>query len=138
MSRLMGVDYGDVRTGIALSDPSGFLASALCTITETDMDKVAQQVASLAEQNGVSIIVIGYPKNMNNTVGPRAEKTLAFRDKLAERTGCELVLRDERCTTISATRQLNDTNTRGRKRKAVVDAVAATIILQDYLDSLDQ
>ncbi|MBC8536987.1 Holliday junction resolvase RuvX [Feifania hominis] len=136
MSRVMGVDFGDVRTGIALSDPSGFLASTLCTITETDMKKVAAQVAALAAQHAVSAIVIGYPKNMNNTLGPRVEKTLAFRDELAGLTGCELVLRDERCTTISATRQLNDTNTRGKKRKAVLDAVAATIILQDYLDSM--
>ncbi|HWP79340.1 MAG TPA: Holliday junction resolvase RuvX [Candidatus Acidoferrum sp.] len=136
MTKVLGVDYGDVRTGLAVSDALGKLASSAGVIEGYNMDKVAEAVAAKAREAGAGVIVLGFPKNMNNTLGPRAEKTLLFKAALEVRFEGEVILRDERGTTVSATRMLNDTNTRGKKRKAVIDAVAATVILQDYLDSL--
>ncbi len=135
-NRILGVDYGDARTGLALSDPLGFLASSFTVIHERNPERVADRVVEAALQNGVSQIVLGFPRNMNGTEGPRAEKTMLFKEMLEQRFEGEVILRDERNTTVSATQILNETNVRGKKRKGIIDAVAATIILQDYLDSL--
>ena len=131
--KIMGVDFGDARTGLAMCDKSEFLASPLTVVQERNFERCAKAVAALAQENGAELIVVGYPKNMNNTIGERAEKCMKFAELLHELTGLETVMWDERCTTVSAHEYLNVTNTRGKKRKAVVDAVAATIILESYL-----
>lgn len=131
--KIMGVDFGDARTGLAMCDKSEFLASPLTVVQERNFERCAKAVAAAAQENGVELIVVGYPKNMNNTIGERAEKCMKFAELLHELTGLETVMWDERCTTVSAHEYLNVTNTRGKKRKAVVDAVAATIILESYL-----
>lgn len=130
---IMSVDFGDSRTGIAVCDKNEFLASPVCVISEKDFDECIRKTAEKAVELKAQEIVVGYPKNMNNTIGERAEKCQLFSEKLAEITKCSVKLWDERCTTVSAHNYLNVTNTRGKKRKAVVDAVAATIILESYL-----
>ena len=129
----MGVDFGDSRTGIAMCDKSEFLASPLTVIFEKNFDKCLEKTAELAKSENAELIVVGYPKNMNNTVGERAEKCALFGEKLKEMTGIEVVMWDERCTTVSAHNYLNEVNVRGKKRKNVVDAVAAVIILESYM-----
>lgn len=129
----MSVDFGDSRTGIAVCDKNEFLASPVCVISEKNFDECIRKTAEKAVELKAQEIVVGYPKNMNNTIGERAEKCQLFSEKLAEITKCPVKLWDERCTTVSAHNYLNVTNTRGKKRKAVVDAVAATIILESYL-----
>lgn len=131
--RIMSVDFGDSRTGIAVCDKSEFLASPLTVIFERNFDRCVEKTAELALKEGAEIIVVGFPKNMNNTIGERAEKCTLFGDMLREKTGIEVVMWDERSTTVSAHNYLNETNVRGKKRKNVVDAVAAVIILENYL-----
>lgn len=130
----MGVDFGDARTGIAVSDTAGFLASPVCVIKETSFNKVIEKAAMLAAEYSVGQIVVGYPKNMNGTIGERAEKSQRFAQRLEAATGLPVKLWDERCTTMSAAVYMNATDTRGKKRKNNIDAAAAAIILQDYLD----
>ena len=129
----MAVDFGDSRTGLAICGKSELIASPIGVIAEKDVDKCLEKTAEAAKDNKAEMIVVGYPKNMNNTIGERAEKCRLFAEKLGEMTGCPVELWDERCTTVSAHNYMNVTNTRGKKRKAVVDAVAATIILESYL-----
>lgn len=136
MVKVLAVDYGDVRTGLAISDALGLLASAAGVITERNPLKLADAIVAEAARLGASVILLGFPLNMNNTRGPRAQLTLELQALLQQRFSGDVLLRDERNTTISATRMLNDTGTRGKKRKAVIDAVAAAVLLQDYLDSL--
>ncbi len=131
--RIMSVDFGDSRTGIAVCDKSEMLASPLTVITEYNFERCAEKVAELAKQEKAELIVVGYPKNMNNTVGERAEKCSEFSRLVSELSGIPTELWDERSTTVTAHNYLNETNVRGKKRKAVVDAVAATIILETYL-----
>lgn len=131
---IMSVDFGDARTGIAVCDRGELLASPVCVISEKDFDECIRKTAEKAKELKAQEVVVGYPKNMNGTIGERAEKCQLFSEKLAEITDCPVKLWDERCTTVSAHNYLNVTNTRGKKRKAVVDAVAATIILESYLD----
>ena len=133
MMRILAVDYGDARTGIAISDNSEFLASPVCTITEYHADRLAQKVADIAKEQGAGEIVVGLPINMNGTKGGRAEKCEAFAEMLRGLVDVEVKMWDERSTTVTAHRYLNETNVRGKKRKAVVDTVAATIILESYL-----
>lgn len=130
---IMAVDFGDSRTGLAVCDKSEFLASPAGVVVEKDFDICMEKVASEAKAHGVELLVVGYPKNMNNTIGERAEKCSKFAEGLKKMTGLPVELWDERCTTVSAHQYLNVTNTRGKKRKAVVDAVAATIILESYM-----
>ncbi|HBB72128.1 MAG TPA: Holliday junction resolvase RuvX [Ruminococcus sp.] len=130
---IMSVDFGDARTGIAVCGKSELMASPVCVISEKDFDKCIEKTAALAKEQRAEEIVVGFPKNMNGTVGERAEKCTLFAEKLGELTGIPVRLWDERNTTVSAHNYLNTTNTRGRKRKAVVDAVAAVIILESYL-----
>lgn len=131
--KIIAVDFGDSRTGLAMCDKTEMLASPLCVISEKDFEECIKKTAEKIAENKADIAVVGYPKNMNNTVGERAEKCTLFAEKLKEQTGIPVDLWDERCTTVSAHNYLNITNTRGRKRKAVVDAVAATIILESYM-----
>lgn len=129
----MSVDFGDSRTGIAVCGKSELIASPVCVITEKDFDKCLEKTANIAAEQRAEMIVVGYPKNMNNTIGERCDKCSLFAEKLKEMTGLPVELWDERYTTVSAHNILNETNTRGKKRKAVVDAVAAVIILESYL-----
>lgn len=129
----MSVDFGDSRTGIAICGKSELIASPVGVITEKDFEKCIEKTASAAKEHHAEMIVVGYPKNMNGTIGERAERCRLFAEKLQELTDCPVKLWDERCTTVSAHNYLNTTNTRGKKRKAVVDAVAAVIILESYL-----
>lgn len=130
---IMAVDFGDSRTGLAVCGKSELIASPAGVISEKDFDKCIEKTADAAKEHRAELIVVGYPKNMNNTIGERCEKCRLFAEKLKELTGCPVELWDERCTTVSAHNYMNVTNTRGKKRKAVVDAVAATIILESYL-----
>ncbi|MCM1022695.1 MAG: Holliday junction resolvase RuvX [Prevotella sp.] len=131
--KIMSVDYGDSRTGIAICGESEMLASPLTVITEYNFERCAEKVAELAKKEKAELIVVGYPKNMNNTIGERAEKCAEFSRLVSELSGIPSELWDERSTTVTAHSYLNETNVRGKKRKAVVDSVAATIILETYL-----
>ncbi|MDK2798428.1 MAG: putative pre6S rRNA nuclease [Clostridiales bacterium] len=134
--RIMGIDYGDSRIGIAISDPMGWTAQGLETIAVKKLDKVYDRIVELIIQYDVKKIVVGFPKNMNGTVGPRGELTMKFVDRLKQKTDVEIIMWDERLTTVAAHKILNETNVRGKKRKHVVDTVAAGYILQGYLDSV--
>ena len=134
--RILGIDYGDARIGLALSDASATLCGRAWTLTEWNLDRAVDAIADVVRTEGVERIVLGLPKNMDGTAGSRAEECAAAAEQIEKLCGIRTVLWDERCTTISAHTALNYTDTRGKKRKAVVDTVAATIILQDYLDSL--
>ena len=134
--RILAVDLGLARTGIAVSDPGGMIAAPVGTIAERHMDVLLQKVAAAAAEQKAEAIVVGHPRNMDGTRGASAQRAEAFAAALGETTGLPVNLWDERLTTASAIGYLNMTDTRGKKRKAVVDTVAATIILQDYLDSL--
>ena len=132
--KIMAVDYGDARTGLAVCDRTEFLASPIGTIEERNAQLLAMKVAHMAEQYEVGEIIVGLPLNMNGSKGPRAEKCEAFADMLSQLTEIPVNMWDERSTTVSAHNILNETNVRGKKRKAVVDTVAATVILEAYLE----
>ena len=132
--RYLGVDYGDVRTGLALSDPSGLIASGIGYVKESGMRHTAVKVAEEARARGAEGIVVGYPKNMDGSEGPRTEVVRAFVALLKEETDLPITLFDERLSTMEAHRFLSMTDTRGKKRKQVVDTLSAQIILQDFLD----
>ncbi len=133
--KIMAVDLGQVRTGLAISDETEFLAAPIGTVTERDRERLLHYVSDTARQHAAAKIVVGLPKNMDGTQGESAQNATAFAEALKEATGLPVVLWDERLTTASAIGFLNETNVRGKKRKAVVDTVSAVIILQDYLDS---
>ena len=126
---------GKARTGIAICDKLQFLASPLCVIEERNQDKLVDKVAQLAAKEKPELIIVGLPKNMDGSEGESAQNARKFSEALAAATNITVHMQDERCTTITAHRYLNDTNIRGKKRKQTVDAVAATVILQSYLDS---
>lgn len=132
---ILGVDFGDSRTGYAVSDALGFSANTLETFYEKNMVKVANHTAELVKTLGAEKIVLGFPKNMNGTVGDRGKKTKALVKLLKELIDCPIILWDERLTTVSAHNLMNETNVRGKKRKDSVDKIAAAYILQGYLDS---
>jgi len=131
--RIMAIDYGDAHTGIAISDPTGFLAGFTTVITAYRPEAVAEQIAALAREHGAEELVLGHPKNMDGTRGPRAEKAEALAELLKEATGLPVVLWDERRTTIDAHQILMTGGKNAKKRKKVVDAVAASLILEGYL-----
>lgn len=133
--RIMAVDLGLARTGLALSDPSGSLASPIGVLEERDEEGLLERVAAAAREHAATEVVIGHPRNMDGTRGESAQRSEAFVERLSALLEVPVRLWDERMTTVSAIGYLNATNIRGVKRKKVVDAVAATIILQDYLDS---
>ncbi|MEN6313993.1 MAG: Holliday junction resolvase RuvX [Clostridiaceae bacterium] len=134
--RIMGIDFGDSRIGIAVSDLLGWTAQGLETIRWSgSMIKPAEQVKQLAAQYEVEKIVIGLPKNMNGTIGPSGEKAMEFGELLAEMTGLEVVHWDERLTTVAANRMMHEVGMKTSKKKGAVDRIAAVLILQGYLDS---
>lgn len=132
--KYLGVDYGDRRTGLSECDLSGQLASGICTISEGGMKKTAQRVAKEAEDRGCKKIIVGLPKNMDGSEGPRAAVVKAFVDLLGEFTEITIDYFDERMTTMAAYRFLDGTGTFGKKRKEVIDTLSAELILQGYLD----
>ena len=134
--RIIGIDYGDTRIGVALSDPMGMIAGGVGNIINRGEERAADELARFIKEQKVSKIVLGFPKNMNGTVGARGEKSIAFANKLSRLTGLDVVLWDERLTTVAAHKTLNEANVRGKKRKNAVDSMAASLILQGYLDSL--
>ena len=131
--KLMAVDLGDARTGLAACDRLEMLATPLGVIQERRADRLLEQVANAIREFEIERVVIGHPVNMNGSAGDRAQKAEAFADQLRAKTGIEVVLWDERSTTVSAHQILNETDTRGKRRKAVVDEVAATLILESYM-----
>lgn len=131
---ILAVDYGDVRTGIAVCDKSEFLASPVCVITQRNPENVARDIKKEAERLKAEEIVVGLPKNMDGSLGFRAEACREFARLVEQTTGIKTVLRDERLTTVSAHKLLNTADVKGKKRKNTVDAVAAVLILEDYLN----
>ncbi len=136
--RIMGLDFGSKTVGVAVSDPLGLTAQGVEIIRRTSENKLRRTLARIEElvkEYEVTCIVLGYPKNMNNTVGERAEKSLAFKEMLERRTGLPVVMWDERLTTVAANRTLIESGVRREDRKEYVDMIAAVYILQGYLDS---
>lgn len=131
---ILAIDYGDVRTGIAVCDKFEMLASPVCVITQRDSTALIAEIVKIAKEKGAQALVVGLPKNMDASQGERAQKCAAFAEELERESSIKTVLRDERLTTVSAHNALNMTNTRGKKRKQAVDQVAAVMILQDYID----
>ena len=136
--RILGIDYGDARIGLALSDASATLCGRAWTLTEWNLERAVAAIADVVHAEGVERIVLGLPKNMDGTEGPRAEKSRAVARLLTEATGLEVVLWDERRTTVEAHQILSDCNYHGKKRKNTVDAVAASLILEGYLAFLSR
>ncbi|HOQ08270.1 MAG TPA: Holliday junction resolvase RuvX [Clostridiales bacterium] len=135
--RIMGIDFGDSRIGIAVSDPLGWTAQGLETIQRKGTaEQDAERIRQLAVQYGVGKIVIGLPKNMNGTIGPSAQKAIEFGELLARMTGLEVVQWDERLTTVAANRMMHEVGMKTSKKKKSVDRIAAVFILQGYLDSM--
>lgn len=135
--RILSVDFGDVRTGLALCDPLRSLASGIGAVSPGGLEKTALAVADRAKEEGASAVVVGLPKNMDGSEGARADRCRQFAERLSELVDpIPVTLFDERLTTVSASRFLNETNTRGKARKGVVDALSAEILLQDLLNRL--
>ena len=137
--RLMGLDYGSKTVGVAVSDPLGLTAQGVETVWRKQENKLRQTMARIEElisEYQVERIVLGYPKNMNNTIGERAEKSLEFQQMLERRTGLPVIMWDERLTTVEANRTLMEASVRRENRKQYMDKLAAVFILQGYLDSL--
>lgn len=133
---IMSVDYGDVRTGIAVCDKMQILASPVCVITEKNREKLADQIAELAIEKKAEKLCVGLPQNMDGSYGFRSDACREFGKILEEKTGLPVAFQNERLTTVSAHNILNAADVRGKKRKAVVDAVSAVLILEDYLKSI--
>ena len=132
--KIMAVDLGKARTGIAICDESEMLASPVAVIHEHNEERLLEKISQIISEQHPKLLVVGLPQNMDGSEGESAQRCRSFAEKLQNKTQLPVTLRDERGTTITAHGYLNSTDTRGKKRKAVVDAVAATIILQDYLD----
>lgn len=132
--RVMAIDYGDAHTGVALSDPTGLLAGQTATINSWRQEVVLAQLLELIEKHRPDELVMGFPRNMDGTEGPRAELYRDFAARLEEASGMKVILWDERRTTIDAHQILFNQGRDGRKRKKIVDAVAASLILENYLD----
>ena len=136
--RIMGLDYGSKTVGVAISDPLGITAQGIEIIRrekETKLRQTLARIEALIKEYEVESIVLGFPKNMNNTIGDRAEKSLAFKEMLEKRTGLDVVMWDERLTTVEANRTLMEGKVRREDRSKYVDMLAAVYILQGYLDS---
>lgn len=130
---ILSVDYGDARTGLAVCDKFEMLARPLCVIHETDHDKLLEKILAAVKENRVETVVWGNPINMNGSYGERSDKCKDLARRFEELSGVPVVLWDERSTTVEAHNILNVTDTRGKNRKKVIDAVAATLILENYL-----
>lgn len=131
--KIMAVDYGDSHTGLACCDQGEILATPLKVIDERNFELCAQKVAEASAENKAELIVVGNPLNMNGSAGPRSELCRSFADLLKNYVDIPVVMWDERSTTVTAHQMMNDVNKRGKKRKAVIDAVAAAVILENYL-----
>ena len=131
---VMAIDYGDAHTGVAISDPTGFLAGTTTTIHSRKAEVVLEELARLVREHRVEQLVMGFPRNMDGTEGPRAQLYRDFAAQVAQQTGLKPVLWDERRTTVDAHRILFDAGKNAKKRKKTVDAVAAALILEGYLD----
>jgi len=134
--RAMGLDVGQRRIGVALSDPSGRLAYSRGTLRRSKLPKDLDELAAIASEEGVSLVVVGLPRNLDGTLGPQAERVQRFGALLAERLSLPVVYWDERLTTVAAQRELREAGVPARARRESVDAVAAAMILQGYLDYL--
>lgn len=132
--KIMAIDYGDARTGIAVSDPLEMLVGTTDVICAYTPENTAREIAERVKKYSVEALVMGYPKNMDGSEGPRAELYRAFAERVKEATGLDVVLWDERRTTVDAHRILSENNVHGKKRKLTVDAVAASLILEGYLE----
>lgn len=135
MKRIMGIDYGDARTGVALSDLLCSIVGSTAVVPSRNTEKAVADIARIARENAVGQIVVGLPRHMDGTEGPRAALCREFAEKLREATGLEVVMWDERRTTVEAHNILSVHNYHGQKRKNTVDAVAASLILEGYLNS---
>lgn len=135
--RIICIDYGDSRTGIAISDPLRITAQGLETIYHSGNEEILfNRLSSLIKEYNVEKIIVGFPINMNGTIGPRGEKTLIFIDNLKNRFNIEVLKRDERLSTVSAHKLMIETKTKKDKKKQLVDTISATYVLQTYLDSI--
>ncbi len=136
MDRILGIDYGDSRTGIAVSDLMGWTAQGLETITHKgNMKMLLNRIDEIIKEYDIKKIVIGFPRNLNGTIGPRAEKTEEFIKILIDKFGLDVIKWDEWLSTVSAHRDMNDMGIKNKKKKGLVDTIAATHILQNYLDA---
>ena len=135
MKRIMGIDYGDARTGVAMSDLLCSIVGSTAVVPSRNAEKAIADIVRMAKENEVGQIVVGLPRNMDGSEGPRAELCRQFADKLREATGLEVIMWDERRTTVEAHNILSQHNYHGQKRKNTVDAVAASLILEGYLNS---
>ena len=134
MSKIMGIDYGDARTGVAISDLMCSIVGSTTVVPSRNTEKAIAEIARLAKENSVGEIVVGLPRNMDGTEGIRAEICRGFADQLKEATGLPVAMWDERRTTVEAHNILSEHNYHGKKRKNTVDAVAASLILEGYLN----
>lgn len=134
--RIMAIDYGDARIGLAVSDAMGILVGDAWTLQEWNMERAAQTIAAEAESRGVERLVLGLPKNMDGTEGPRAEKSREFKALLEAQTGLQVVLWDERRSSIEAHNILHSVGKKEKNHRKTVDAVAASLILEGYLGSI--
>ena len=134
--KILSVDFGDTRTGLAVSDVSRFLASGIGYVSPGGIDKTAEAVAAAAREQRAVAIIVGLPVNMDGSEGGRAQRCRKFAAMLKSLTGLHVAMFDERMTTMTASRYLNETNTRGQKRKGVIDTLSALIILQNCLDRM--
>ncbi len=132
---IMAIDLGHVRTGVAVSDPTELIASPVGTITERKDELLLEKLAAVAKEKRAEMLVVGLPRNMDGSCGESAQRCQALGEQLGEMTGLPVTFWDERLTTVSAIGFLNQTDTRGKKRKAVIDTVSAVIILEDFLRS---
>ena len=138
MKRIMGIDYGDARTGVAISDLRCTIVGSTCVVPSRKPEKALVDIVKMVKEQEVGLIVVGLPRNMNGTEGPRAELCRDFAAQLQEITGLEIVMWDERRTTVEAHNILSQHNYHGKKRKDTVDAVAASLILEGYLNSINK
>lgn len=136
--RIMGLDIGDKTVGVALSDPLGWTAQGLKTIRRTSIKSDISEIINIVKEYNVEKIISGMPKNMNGTIGSQGEKVMGFCDKLKEHTDVPIEFQDERLTTVAAQKMLIDADVSRQKRKKVIDTVAATYILQGYLDKINR
>lgn len=131
--RILGIDYGDARVGVAVTDPLGITSQGVCTVRNRGAKKLLEEISEIIAKYSPETIVVGLPKNMDGTEGFRVEETYKFIENLKTIYTGNIELVDERLTTVGASRYLDTTNTRGRKRKEVIDTVAACLILDSYL-----
>ena len=132
--KIIAVDYGDSRTGLAICDAGEILASPLETVYEKNFDRCVQKVAEISKEKGAGMIIVGNPINMNGTLGPRSELCSLFAQKLRELVDVDVEMWDERSSTVTAISYMNEINKRGKKRKELLDQAAAAVILESYLN----